>query len=179
MVIDIIFLVILAVAAFKGFSRGLIMAVFSLASLFVGLAAALKLSSVVAAYLRRSDALPSQWWPVIAFILVFIGAMLVVRAIGKLLEKTVENVMLGPVNRIGGFLVFALLYLLMFSVVLFYLTQMNVLGEPLKTASVTYRYIAPWGPTAISWLGTIFPFFSSVFTELQAFFEKTGQRIPL
>jgi membrane protein required for colicin V production len=55
MSIDIAYLVIIALAAMKGFSRGLIMAVFSFAALFIGLAAALKLSSVVANYFKSSD----------------------------------------------------------------------------------------------------------------------------
>ncbi len=102
--IDIAFLIILAMAAVKGFSRGLIMAVFSFAALFIGLAAALKLSSVVANYFKESDALPSHWWPVIAFAAVFLVAVLIVKAAGGVVEKTVQLALLGWVNRIGGFL---------------------------------------------------------------------------
>jgi membrane protein required for colicin V production len=175
--LDIIFLGILALAAFKGFSQGLVMAVFSFASLFVGLAAALKLSSIVARYLQRSDALPSQWWPVIAFILVFMAVLLIVRMAGRILEKTIQMSMLGWVNRIGGFFVYAVLYLLMFSVALFYLGQMNLLSDAMKASSVTYAHIAPWGPIALSAVGKLIPAFSNVFSDLQAFFERAGSRI--
>ena len=97
----------------KGFSRGLIMAVFSFAALFIGLAAALKLSSVVANYFKDSINIPSHWWPILAFAAVFIIASLIVKAAGGVVEKTVQVAMLGWVNRIGGFLVYAVLYTLL------------------------------------------------------------------
>ena len=175
--IDIAFLVILALAAMKGFSRGLIMAVFSFAALFVGLAAALKLSSVVANYFKSSDALPSHWWPVLAFAAVFLAAVFIVKAAGGLVEKTVQVAMLGWVNRIGGFLVYAVLYTLLLSVVLFYLQQMNLISESLKTKSVTYSYIEPWGPWALAGLGKIIPAFKDVFNDLQDFFVRAGNNI--
>ena len=42
MAIDIIFLVLLAMAAFKGFRRGFIVAIFSFLAIVIGLAAAIK-----------------------------------------------------------------------------------------------------------------------------------------
>ena len=175
--IDIAFLIILAMAAVKGFSRGLIMAVFSFAALFIGLAAALKLCSVAANYSEESDALPSHWWPVIAFAAVFLAAVLIVKAAGGVVEKAVQLALLGWVNRIGGFLVYAVLYTLLFSVALFFLTQMNFLTEAAKEKSITYAYIEPWGPWTIAGLGKVIPAFKDVFADLQDFFAQTGTKI--
>jgi len=175
--IDLAFLVILALAAMKGFSRGLIMAVFSFAALFIGLAAALKLSSVVANYFKTSDALPSHWWPVLAFVAVFLIAVFIVKAAGGLVEKTVQLALLGWVNKIGGFLVYAVLYTLLFSVVLFFLAQLNMITEAVKGKSVTYAYIEPWGPWAIAGLGKVIPAFKDVFGDLQEFFEQAGTKL--
>lgn len=118
MSIDLVLVVILVMAAFKGFSRGLVMALFSFAALFVGLAAALKLSSTVANYFRDTEDIPSRWWPILAFLGVFILAALLVRMAGGLVEKTLDIASLGWVNKIGGFLVYATLYLLLYSVAL-------------------------------------------------------------
>jgi membrane protein required for colicin V production len=175
--IDIAFLIILAMAAVKGFSRGLIMAVFSFAALFIGLAAALKLSSVVANLFKDSDALPSHWWPVIAFAAVFLAAVFIVKAAGGLVEKTVQLALLGWVNRIGGFLVYAVLYTLLFSVALFFLTQLNIVTDAAKDKSVVYSYIEPWGPWTISGLGKVIPAFKDVFSDLQDFFAQAGNKI--
>ena len=177
--IDIVFLGILALAAFKGFSRGLIMAVFSFAALFIGLAAALKLSSVVAGYLKQSAALPVQWIPVIAFLLTFLAALWGVRILGNLLQKSVEHIRLGWLNKLGGFLIYAVLYLLLLSVALFYMGQLNLLPATLTSASISYPFVAPWAPLAIDGFGTLIPTFGNLFTELQDFFARVGGKMNI
>jgi membrane protein required for colicin V production len=177
MAIDAVFVILLILAAFKGFSRGLIMAIFSFIAFFIGLAAALKLSATVANYLQEgTDKVPSQWWPVIAFIGVFLVVSLIVRAVGAVLEKTVEVATLGWVNKIGGFLIYAVLYLLIYSVVLFFLREMKWVSEVSIEKSVTYAYIEPWGPWVIAGIAKVIPAFKDVFTDLKDFFgEVDGQ----
>ena len=72
MIIDFIFAVLIVLAVIKGFQKGLIVAVFSLLAFIVGLAAAMKLSAVVAGYLGQSIKVSEQWLPGIAFFIVFI-----------------------------------------------------------------------------------------------------------
>ena len=55
MIIDIIFVILIVLALLQGYRRGLIVAVFSLISIIVGLAAAIKLSAVVANYLGHDS----------------------------------------------------------------------------------------------------------------------------
>ncbi|HSF44524.1 MAG TPA: CvpA family protein, partial [Chitinophagaceae bacterium] len=119
MTIDIIFLVILVFAAIKGFKQGSIGALFSFAAFFIALAAALKLSALVAEYLQESFDKPGPWWPVVAFLLVFLTVSGLISMAAKVLDKTLDMVMLGWVNSIGGFLIYAILYTLIFSVALF------------------------------------------------------------
>ena len=51
MIIDLIFAVVIVLAIFKGYQRGLIVGLFSLVAVIIGLAAAMKLSAVVAKYI--------------------------------------------------------------------------------------------------------------------------------
>ena len=178
MPIDLVFLIILIFAAVKGFSRGLIMAIFAFIAFFIRLAAALKLSATVANYLQEgTDKVPSQWWPVIAFLLVFILVALIVRAVGAMIEKTIEVASLGWVNRIGGFLVYATLYLLIFSVVLFFLREMKWLSDVSINKSITYSYIEPWGPWVIAGIAKVIPAFKDVFADLKDFFGEVDSQI--
>ena len=55
MIIDSAFLIIMAVAVFRGFSKGFVVGIFSFFAVIIGLAAALKLSSVVAQHLGDSS----------------------------------------------------------------------------------------------------------------------------
>ena len=73
MLIDIVAFILLLLAIYKGWTKGFIVAVFSFIAFIVGLAAALKLSAVVAAYIGESVSVSQRWLPVIAFLLVFVS----------------------------------------------------------------------------------------------------------
>jgi membrane protein required for colicin V production len=174
MIIDIIFLFILALAAFKGFRQGLVLAAFSFAAFFIGLAAAIKLSAMVAVWLEESFQKPSAWWPFLAFALVLLIVSGLVRAAAALVSKTLDLVMLGWINKLGGFLLYAILYTLIFSVVLFYYDQMAHIAADTRERSFIYSYIEPWGEWTMNALGKWIPQLKDVFHDMERFFEKVG-----
>jgi membrane protein required for colicin V production len=177
MFIDVIFAIILVAALIKGFQRGLIVAVFSLLAFVIGLAAALKLSAVVAGWLGSSTSISAKWLPVISFALVFLGVVLLVRWGAKLIEKTFQVAMMGWVNRIGGMLFFTALYIVIFSIFLFYADKIKLVSPETIQASVTYPFIQPWGPTAIDNFGKLIPIFKDSFTELEIFFGRLAAKV--
>ena len=171
MFIDIIVAGLLIVAIFKGFSKGLIVALFSFLAFIIGLAAAIKLSVVVAAWLGDNINVSQRWLPFIAFVVVFFTVILLVRLGAKAIEKIFKIAMLGWLNRIGGVIFYALLYLFICSVVLFYAAQLHLLGENTIKTSVTYPYLQPLAPKIVEGIGVILPFFKNMFAELSGFFE--------
>lgn len=175
MTIDLLFLFILAMAAFRGFRQGLVVAAFSFIAFFVGLAAAIKLSAVVAGWLEESFDKPSAWWPFLAFFLVLVIVSGIIRVLAKGIEGTLNLVMLGWVNKLGGFILYAILYTLIFSVVLFYYDQIKHISPETKERSLVYSYVEPWGEWTMSALGKIIPQFKDVFQDMERFFEKVGQ----
>ncbi|MBC6491166.1 CvpA family protein [Flavihumibacter stibioxidans] len=177
MILDILTLVILLWAVYKGISKGLLMAVFSLVAFVAGLAAALKLSAITASRLEGTVNVSARWLPVLAFLLVFIGVTILVNLIGKLLEKSAEWAFLGWLNKAGGVLFFAVLYLLVWSIVLFYLDKLELLNPDTMTESNTYAIIVPWGPRTINWLAELVPVFKNVFEELGIFFDRLSDKV--
>ncbi len=175
MIIDLIFLVLVVMALFKGYSRGFIVAIFSIAGFIIGLAAALKLSSVVAQYLSNDLHASGKWLPFLSFLLVFIAVLLLVKLGARLIQKSMEFVMLGWLNRLGGIVFFVLLYSVIYSVFLFYAGQMHLVSAETQNASFFYKWLQPLGPFVIEGLGTIIPWFKDMFAELQVFFGKMGQ----
>jgi membrane protein required for colicin V production len=176
MLIDIVFFILIVMAIFKGFSQGLIVALFSLIAYIIGLAAAIKLSAVVAVYLQSSLNISGRLLPILSFIVVFIGVTLLVRLVAGIIKKAVNVVFLGWLDKVGGFILFALLYLFIYSVVLFYASQINLISAETQKASATYSYLAPYGPKVIDALGVIIPFFSDMFSDLQGFFEGVANK---
>lgn len=176
MIIDILFAGLLVIAVIKGWRRGLIIAIFSVIGLIVGIAAALKLSTVAAGYLKDSTSISAQWLPFISFALVFIAVVLLIRWGANLLEATLNVALLGWVNKLGGIVLYVIIYTLSFSVLLFFAQQLKLFNENTILQSVTYSYIQPLGPMVIEGFGKLIPIFKGMFAELEDFFARLAQR---
>ena len=177
MLIDIIVVKLLILAAYKGFRNGLILALFSFLAFIIGLAAAIKLSAVAAGYIGSAVNISQRWLPVLAFAVVFIIVVLLVKLGAKLVEGAVSMMMMGWLNRMGGMLFFALLYIFIFSLILFYADGVGLIKPETAEASSSYSFIRPLGPQVLKGLAAIVPLFKGMFTELEAFFEGVGGQV--
>lgn len=177
MFFDIIVVLLLVLAVIKGFRRGLIVGILSFIAIIIGLAAAMKLSIIVAGYIGQALKISDTWLPVISFAVVFIIVVLLIRLGANMLQKTAELAMLGWLNRLGGILLYICIYLLIYSVILFYAEQVKLVRREALENSVTYSYIRPLGPWVINGLGTILPFFRDMFEDLQLFFSGIAQKM--
>ena len=153
------------------------MGIFSFVALIVGLAAAIKLSTVVAGYIGKTVKISEQWLPLIAFALVFLVVVLLVHLVARIIEKSVQIVMLGWLNRLGGMVFYIALYVTIFSVVLFYMEHMKLIRPATINQSLTYPFVQPWGPRAINSFASIVPVFKNMFTDLQDFFGHLSQKM--
>lgn len=172
MLIDIIYLVLIVMAVVKGYSKGLIVAVFSIVALIVGLAAAIKLSAVVSRYLDDATSISTQWLPVISFAVVFIAVLFLIRMLAKVIETTFEMALLGWVNKIGGVVIYIIAYTIIYSVLLFYAEKIQLLSRETIKQSVSFAYIQPLAPAIINAIGVVIPWFKDMFRELELFFDK-------
>lgn len=177
MLIDFTFAALLILAIIKGYQKGFIIAIFSILAFIIGLAAALKLSTAVAAYLKDSISISAKWLPFIAFALVFFAVIILVRLGAKLIERTFQAVMLGWLNRIGGILLYAALYLIILSIFIFYAEKLQLLQPEAINSSQTYHFIQPWGPKVMDNFGRLIPVFKDMFTDLGDFFNSLSNKI--
>jgi membrane protein required for colicin V production len=177
MIIDVFVLLLLVMAIYKGYSKGFVIAVFSVIALVVGIAAAMKLSVVVANYLQDHASLSGKWLPVLSFLIVFVSVVLLVRLGANFIEKTLKLALMGWLNRIAGMLLYLFVYLLLLSVLLFYTQQLHLLDPETFQASKTWTYIRPLGPWAIEGLGMLIPWFRDMFAALQEFFANISRKV--
>lgn len=175
MTIDVLYLLLMVLAIFRGRRHGFIISVLSAVAIFVGLAAAMRLSATVAASSGLA-AHHSRWLPVLAFLLIFLGVIILVRLGARMLEKAVDLAMMGWLNKLAGVLLYAAIYTIVFSVVLFYATQLHLVGAKTLSASVTYPFIRPWGPVVIDEFGKFVPWFEGMFARLEDFFGRYASR---
>ncbi len=176
MLIDILFLFLLVLAVFKGFRNGFIVGLFSMLAFVIGLAAAMKLSALVAIWLGDSVNINVKWIPVLSFLLVFIVVVLLVRILASLLRKTAEALMLGVFDRIAGILMYLFIYTVIYSVILFLLNRAEILSGSAFSGSRVYPWIEPVGPYVVNGIGKILPFFQDSFKELEQFFEELAKK---
>lgn len=177
MLIDIIFIALLVMAIFKGYTRGFIVAIFSVLALVVGLAAALKLSVVTAAWLKDTVNIAAKWLPFLAFTLVFLVVVLLVRLGARAIEKTAALAFLGWANKLAGVLLYSVLYMIVLSVCLFYAGKLNIISAETIASSKTYSFIQPWGPKTVDFIGKLIPFFKDMFQQLEDFFAGISNKM--
>ncbi|CAG5086949.1 CvpA family protein [Parvicella tangerina] len=98
--VDIIILIPLLWAGYRGFTKGVIIEVVSILAFVLGVWGAIHFSDYIAGYVR--DHINAEYEPVISFSLLFIGIVILVFVIGKLLERLVNLAQLKLANKVAG-----------------------------------------------------------------------------
>lgn len=176
MLIDIVFILLLIMAVFRGMNKGFILGIVSFFAIIIGLAAALKLSVVVADYLKNSVISATKWLPLISFILVLFIVFLLVGLLARVIRASLQFAMLGWLDSLGGIVLYIFLYTIVFSIFLFYVDKLAFLNTDTIANSKTYPYIAPWGPKVIDNMGRIIPIFKNMFADLETFFSELAKK---
>jgi membrane protein required for colicin V production len=125
----------------------------------------------VANYLADNTGIATKWLPVVSFLVVFIGVIIIINILAKMIEKAMEITMLGFVNRIGGVIFYVLIDTFIFSIVLFYANQLHFISDKTIADSFCYGYIEPLAPKVMEVLAGALPFLKNVFTDLEKFFS--------
>lgn len=100
--IDIIIIIILAIGAIRGFSRGFIIETATLVALLAGVYTAIKYTSFTEGILKDFFNIQSSYNEYIAFATTFLLVVIIIYIIGKLLTKLVDIISLGLVNKLAG-----------------------------------------------------------------------------
>jgi membrane protein required for colicin V production len=100
--IDIIIIVLVIISAVKGATKGLIYEVASLIALIAGVWGAIKFSGATETFLVNRLNFTNQYINIIAFVITLLLIIILVHFIGKAVEKIVETISLGVINRVLG-----------------------------------------------------------------------------
>ena len=176
MAIDITGLILLSLFFIRGYTKGLIVAAFSVIAILLGVVCALKLSQSFAAWLLEKGYTTPAWAPALSYVILFVGVVLVVRLIAKLLQKAVEGLMLGIFNKLAGGLLYTVLGAVLYSSMLWLGTRMNMFSPELIASSKAYTFFTALAPRFFSLAGHLLPFAKDVFSGLQRFFDGVGSK---
>jgi len=178
MIIDLIYVILLAVFLFRGFRKGLVIALISWVAVMVGILGALKLSGTIAGWLFDTHPGAARWAPLITYILVFFLLACLVRLIGNVLQKSLEMVALGWLNRLTGALLYGFVISIIFSSVLWILDRMQFFRPQTLAQSSVFPVLEPVAPRIFSFIGDLVPYAKTAFSDLSHFFEQVNQKLP-
>lgn len=178
MIIDAIFLICVLIFLIRGYSKGVVVALFSVLAIILGVIGALKLSGTLASLLFQDGEKGGRWVPFVSYIIVFFLIVWLVRLGAKLIQKSFEAVALGWINRLAGALLYAFLISFVFSSMLWLFNQMGVIKPETKSDSYVYETIEPLAPKVFSLIGTVLPFARHIFEDLSGFFDHVNQKLP-
>ena len=151
--IDIIIAIPLLWGLYKGFTKGIILEAATLIALGLAIWGAVKFHDFVTVWMRESLNWTSKYMPVISFALIFIGVLVLVFAIAKLLEKIIKAVALGFLNKLAGGIFGILKFGLILSVVIFLLNAIeknySFIPPDIKNKSVLYEPVGKIAPLII------------------------------
>ena len=123
--IDIIIIILVLLAAFKGFSRGIIKELISLISLISGVYIASHFSVYVEKHLNNNFPKIEEYNTIISFILVFLIIYLSLKLAGVIINKFVKIIQLNLINKILGLLFGASKAILIIAFILFELNHLE------------------------------------------------------
>lgn len=146
--LDIIFIIPIVWFAYQGFKRGLIIELASLLALILGVYAALYFSDYAANFLINNMDMGPKYVPLTSFILTFIVVVVLVYFIGKILEKLINIVALGFLNKLAGSIFGILKAAVVLSIVLLIINQFNddLISKQNKKNSLLYGPISGIAP---------------------------------
>lgn len=100
--LDLILLIPIGFALWRGWKNGFVLEIFSMLALFVGIYAGVHLSDALSVFMRNKLDMKSEYLPVTAFIIIFILVMVGLFFLGKLITKQVKAGGAERWNQFGG-----------------------------------------------------------------------------
>jgi membrane protein required for colicin V production len=96
--------------------------------------------------------------------------------LGKIIEKSAELILLGWFNKLSGIMLYLLIYGIFYSMILYYLNQMNVLSIKQINASFFYNKLVPIAPMVINQVGNLVPVFKNMVVQLEEYFKSVSNK---
>jgi len=154
--LDIIFLIPLLFAIYRGFKKGMVHMVASLAALVLGIFGAIKLRPMFASLLDSIFDIAPDYMNVIAFAVAFVSIVLVVHLLAFLVEKLIKAVALNLVNRLLGMGIGLLVTAFVLSMILWPVNQVNAEKQIIKPerieGSILYKPLSAFAPAVFPYL---------------------------
>lgn len=165
--IDLVFAVVLLWSAYRGYSKGFIVQLATLAALLLGILGAVMFSDYTSSLIIKNFEVSGNYLPIISFAVTFIVIVIAVHLLAKMLNKLIDAIALGIVNRLLGVLFSVLKIAFIVSIVLVLVNKIdnkyNFIPNETKEKSLLYMPLSNFAPM-------IFPYLN--FEKMKEKFEE-------
>lgn len=118
-ILDILIGIPLAWAIIKGFSRGFVYEITALVALILGIYVAINCSGLTADFLADMFHWTGRAAWLASLLITFAVVVMAIKLLGKVMEKLVESLAMGPLNHIAGGLIAGLKTALLLSLLIY------------------------------------------------------------
>ncbi|MPM25554.1 hypothetical protein SDC9_72050 [bioreactor metagenome] len=154
--IDIVILIPIGWGIYKGFSKGFIHELAQIAALVLGVLAGLYLSKWIGGFIAGIFGTNEEHTQLIAFLVAFLGTLVLVFLAARIAENTVKNLSLGIVNRIIGAAFASIKFILILSILINFINSADKHGLFLKKetreGSLLYKPVGAVAPLVMPFI---------------------------
>lgn len=148
-VLDIVIMIPLGYAAFKGWKNGFMIEVSTLVALLLGIYIAINYSDIAKNLLVNQLDIHSTYIEYFAFIITLIIVVIAINFLGKALSKLLSAMALGLINKIFGSVFSLLKYAIILTVIIIVTEnadkKLHFMSQKLKSKSILYNEIYKYG----------------------------------
>jgi membrane protein required for colicin V production len=172
--LDIILLIPLVFGAYLGFKKGLLLEIVSLLAFFLAIIGAFKLvdfgQELLSPYFQNWE----KALPIISFVLLFVGILLLVNLIGKVAKKILDMTLLGGLDNFAGAVLGLLKWAFGVSLVLWLATSVDMnLSNELTDNTYIYPVLASVAPVVFDAISVYMPFIQEIYDMIKTTFTQS------
>ncbi len=154
--IDLVFAILLLWAAYRGYTKGFIVQLATLAALLLGILGAVMFSDFTSGIIIKKFDVSGQYLPIISFAVTFIAIVIGVHLLAKMINKLIDAIALGIVNRLLGVLFSVLKIAFVVSIILVLVNKIdskyNFIPDETKDNSLLYKPLSNFAPMIFPYL---------------------------
>lgn len=170
---DIILLLILALGAYSGYKKGLILELIAIVAFVLAIIGGFKLLHIGMEYVSKVYEGFGNFLPFVAFLVLFVLIIIVVNMVGKILKKIIDWTPFGVLDNLAGALIGVAKWALMLSILLWVMTSLSIdMPDSLTKNSKVLPVVTGFASQVGSFISTIFPSFENFIKTLEELFKS-------
>lgn len=166
MIFDIVIIISLLFAFYRGWKKGLLWSLFSMLAFFISLFVAMKFASDIAQLLQEKNIVDPKYAYTIAFVFIIVLLFILFKLLSKSIEHVLKIIFLGWLNPLLGALFYGFILLFFYSTLLWLSNILSFSFDDQLKHSICFKYIKEIAPFTFEFLRQHFSFFNEIYNKI-------------